>query len=251
METVSENINKIYKKIGYFERYGGSLFVTVIIAILTIIFIAYFSVHNRIKEIRKNWLVERCNPNVIPFAGMINKPDNVSAFEFTGANFMGCTNQILEEITGYFVQPIYYLMSNVTKVFSELAHVLQSIREFFNYLRSQLLGTFANVFTRIYSTMIPIQHMTIKIKDVMAKAQGVMAAAIFTLLNLYLAIKSFIGSVVEILIIVLVVMAAAIVIMWILPFTWPAAAVATGVFIAVMIPLIIITVWTGNSFRMS
>ena len=50
METVSENINKIYKKIGYFERYGGSLFVTVIIAILTIIFIAYFSVHNRIKE---------------------------------------------------------------------------------------------------------------------------------------------------------------------------------------------------------
>ena len=48
METVSENINKIYKKVGYFDRYGGSLFVTVIIAILTILFIAYFSVHNRI-----------------------------------------------------------------------------------------------------------------------------------------------------------------------------------------------------------
>ena len=38
------------------------------------------------QKIKNDWINQRCNLNVIPFAGYINKPDNMSASDFTKQN---------------------------------------------------------------------------------------------------------------------------------------------------------------------
>ena len=71
--------------------------------------ISYYYVYNHIEPIKADWVNQRCNPKVMPFAGLINKPDNKTITEFTGENFNYCTQTILTNLTGIAVQPFQYL----------------------------------------------------------------------------------------------------------------------------------------------
>ena len=46
---------------------------------------------NRLKPIKADWTNQRCNPSIIPFAGLINAPPNTSKIEYTAENFSQCT----------------------------------------------------------------------------------------------------------------------------------------------------------------
>ena len=75
-----------------------------------ILLLCYYHVQNNIQPILDDWSNQRCNPAVIPFAGMINAPTGESALQFTGENFEQCTQTILGEIAQYAFMPIYYLL---------------------------------------------------------------------------------------------------------------------------------------------
>jgi hypothetical protein len=68
-------------------------------------------------------------------------------------------------------------------------------------------------------------------KAAFGKASGIGASAIYTLYGAYLALKAMIGSVIQFIIIILISLAALIVVMWLMPWTWPIAAAGTAVFI--------------------
>ena len=55
----------------------------------------------------------------------------------------------------------------------------------------------------------------------------------FSIYGYYLGLKSLIGSIVEIMITFLVMFTALILVLWVIPFTWPAAALALAVWIPV------------------
>jgi hypothetical protein len=251
MTNITEQINKLYDKTGYLDKYGGSLFATMLILILIIIILSYFSIMNKIKPIKQNWINERCNPQVIPFAGIINKPDNMSAFEFTGKNFNHCLNTILQGTAQKAFQPIYYLTDNMGQSFKGMNDTIQSMREFFNYLRNQMSKYFKNIYLRIISMMIPIQLVFIKLMDTMAKFQSVLASFIFTIYSLYLAIKSMIKSVILIFISILIALVVIIAVFWIMPWTWPIAAAFTTLFMGLVIPVIIMIIFSAMILKES
>ena len=112
-ETLNEKIYNIYDKKGYFSKYGGSLFMTFLILIISFLIISYYYVMNRVEPIKNDWLNQRCNPEVMPFAGFINKPKNMSAGEFTSQNFEQCLNNTLINIVDSFFQPILYNLQNI------------------------------------------------------------------------------------------------------------------------------------------
>ena len=47
----------------------------------------YLNIQNNIKYIKANWKTMKCRPDIIPFAGIINKPTNMGTAEFTSHNF--------------------------------------------------------------------------------------------------------------------------------------------------------------------
>ena len=114
MTNITDVVNKLYK-VGYLDKYGGSIFITFITLLIFFILISYFQVQNSLKSIKANWVQDRCNPQYIPFAGLINKQPGMSPLEYTGKNFTSCINNILISITQDFLKPIHYLMDVIKK----------------------------------------------------------------------------------------------------------------------------------------
>lgn len=231
MDTIYKNINNLYDKAGYLDRYGTDLYITIVVIILFFIGISYYQVMSRVQPIRADWVKQRCNPSVIPFAGLIYKPEGKSTLEATGDNFAQCSQTVLQNISGYALQPLMYLVSMINGVFQEMANAVNSARAQIDKVRDTVENVGEDVMGRSLNIMSPIQQMLVASKSAFGKASGVGATTIYTLYGAFLALKSLIGSIVQFIIVILVGLAAAIIILWILPFTWPIAAAGTAVFV--------------------
>lgn len=243
-QTFSDHFNKIYKQTKYLDKYGGSVVATTLTILFFFLLFSYYYIQRKIEPIKQDWANQRCSPPVMAFAGIINKPPNKSALEFTSENFVHCTTHILSSIVSYFVTPFYFISKIFTLFMLAMEKIVNGIRTLLFYLRSQLMKIFSYMVVRIFNVVIPLQRILIKIKDSMAKTIGVATAALYTVYGAYLGVRAFVGAFLEICILALIVLVALIILLWILPFTWPMAAAGTVFFLAVSVLIIIIAVWT-------
>ena len=250
-KTFGSYINKITKKIGYLDKYGGSVVVTGIVLFIFFLIFSYFYVMNKLKPIKADWVNQRCNPAVMPFAGIINAPPSESKIDYTAENFYQCTQTILATIIGYFMEPINLTVRMMTEFWSEMMKSVNMIRHVFAYIRNRIMAIVSDIFGRVYNIIIPVQIILMKLKDILAKNVGVLTSGLYTVITLYLSMKSFLGAFLEIMVLSLIVLAAATILLWILPFTWPAAGVMTALFVAVAVPLAIIGVALGNILNLT
>jgi len=238
-QTKTNKIEKLYGNLTYFDQYGGSVFLFIIITIILFIVVSYSYVMMNITPIKQNWNTERCKPYIIPFAGIINKPDNMTATDFTAENFNFCTQNILKEITGFAVEPITIVMHAITETVTFVQDALQYIRAMINKIRNDFMSISGEIMDRVANIMIPLQQIIIGIKDMFGKIQGALTAVLYTLLGSYYTLQALMGSIAQVIIIFLIALASAIVIAWIFPFTWGIAISLTAIFIAISIPLAI------------
>lgn len=245
-KTFESYINKITQKVTYLDKYGGSVLVTGLILFSFFLIFSYFYVMNKLKPIKADWTNQRCNPAVMPFAGLINAPPHSSKVEYAAENFYQCTQSILATIIGYFVAPINYTVEHMADFWKEIMVAVNMIRHVFAYIRNRIMAIVSNIFARIYNIIIPVQVILMKLKDILAKSVGVLTAALYTVMTLFLSMKSFLGAFLEILVLSLIILAAATILLWILPFTWPVAAAMTALFVAVAVPLAIIAITLGD-----
>jgi hypothetical protein len=132
------------------------------------------------------------------------------------------------------------MLDSLSQVFSRMSDSIQQTREITNNLRNNFRKFAEDIMSRILNVMIPIQTMFIALMDLFQKTQGVMTGGLYTMLGSYLTLQSLMGAILELIIKVLVALVIIIVGLWVLPFTWPAAAATTSVFLAISIPLAII-----------
>tara|TARA_B100000963_G_scaffold50553_1_gene38712 strand:- start:1409 stop:2995 length:1587 start_codon:yes stop_codon:yes gene_type:complete len=247
MDTIPETFNnyftRLYNKKTYLDKYGGSVVATAVSLLIFFCIFSFFYVQSKMDPIRQNWANERCKPEVMPFAGLINAPKGTSKMAYTAENFTKCTVGILSEIVQYFTYPLYYTSDLVSSFYLMLMKVVQAFRTLAFYLRMQVMKMIEYIVARIYNVMIPVQRMFIKLKDTLKKTEGIMVTGLYTVFSAYLAVKAFVGSFLQLLIIALIILVAVIIALWILPFTWPAAAALTVFFVLISIPVAIIAGW--------
>jgi len=243
MDNISQSahkINEMYAKLSYFDQYGGSVVIFIILIIILFVAVSYTQVMRNIQPIKDDWPAQRCKPSVIPFAGLISKPDNMSVVDFTGQNFNFCLQNILTNITGYTLQPISYLTYTVRSLFEAIGKAINYIRTIMANVRNSMISIAQEILGRLSNIMVPIQQILITFKDSMNKVKGVMTAGLYTSLGAYYALKAMLGAIAQFIIIILIVLAALVIAMWIIPFTWPVAISMTAIFISISIPLAII-----------
>jgi hypothetical protein len=234
------NIKKMYDKLNYFDQYGSSLFLFVLITIALFILCSYCFVMINVEPIKNDWINQRCKPSVIPFAGLINAPEGVSSGDFTKENFDYCTQNIVKGVTGSAVQPLTFITDMLNKLFDEIKQAINGIREMINKIRLQIRAIAEEIMGRIINVTIPLQQIIIGLKDVLAKVQGTMTAGLFTLLGSYYTLKSLMGAIAQFIVTILIALAVMIAALWIVPFTWGAAAANTAIFVAISIPMALI-----------
>jgi hypothetical protein len=234
------NITKMYEKLTYFDHYGFSFILFIIITIVLIVFIGSCIALQNIQPIKQDWANQRCNPYIIPIAGFINKPPNISFNEFTTQNFTYCTQNILKGITGFAVEPLTYITNNITKFMNYMKDATNDIRAITNKTRTFFATIIEEIMSRILNVMIPLQQIIIKFKDFIVKIQGTLTAGLFTVFGAYLTLKSLLGAIVKFIVSILIAMVAIIFIFWLFPFTWGTAIAGTATFVAITIPLALI-----------
>lgn len=235
-----ENLKKMYEKVSYFDQYGGSVILFVVITIILILLISYCLIMINSQPIIDDWVNQRCKPNIIPFAGFITHPEGVSASEYTQQNFNYCTQNVLSSITGTALQPLTFVVSSLGNMASQITNDLQSVRGMFDKVRNMFTDVSQEIMGRIINVMIPLQEIIISFKDLIGKIQGTLTGGLFTLLGSYYTLKSLMGAIAQFIITILITLAVMIASFWIVPFTWGAAISSTVIFIAIAIPMAII-----------
>ena len=107
-------INKVYDNLNFYDIYGNSIIIFLILTIIVFLIFSYCYVMQFKEDIANDWVNQRCNPKIIPFAGFINKPENQSIISYTGENFQYCVQNILVGIMGTITQPFTYLINYLT-----------------------------------------------------------------------------------------------------------------------------------------
>ena len=126
-----------------------------------------------IKNIQDNWPEYRCNPSVMPFAGMFGHE--------VGSNFTYCIQNMQSDYMTYLLQPVQYLTNVQGDSMSKLMESIQDIRGFFNVIRDFITSIVQSIFGVFLNILIQIQYMIVKIKDMIGKLVGTMATMMFIL----------------------------------------------------------------------
>lgn len=238
--TVNLNsINKLYDNLTYYDQYGSSIIMVIILTIVLILACSYCYIMINLQPIVDDWNNQRCKPYIIPFVGLINKPKDMSFNEFTQQNFDYCTQNILKNITGEAVQPLTFVTKSLYLLYNVIQESLNSIRQMFDKVRNLFNSVTKEIMGRLANIMIPLQQIIISFRDIMSKVLGIMTTGLFTLLASYYSLKALMGAIAQMVIIILIALVAMIALFWIFPFTWGIAISYTAIFIAISIPLAI------------
>lgn len=249
--NIFKNVKNLYFRATYSEKYGGSIFASVFIIVIFLWLVGYYNIINTSDSIREDWVNQRCSPRVIPFAGVVNAPAGKSTFEYTAENFTFCVNNIVEDMAGMATMPITWATSIITNTIKLLFAALQKIRGLLDYLRLMLMKIISDIYQKILTFVIPLQKFFINIIDLFNKLNGILQTTLGQAEGAYNILASSIGAIYEFIVIILLALAAVVIILWLIPITWGAAAAMTAIFIAIMIPLAIIAVYMDIIFGLS
>jgi hypothetical protein len=242
-----ENLKEMYKNQTYFDQYGSSVIMLIIITFTLIVAMSYCYIMINSQPIIEDWSNQRCKLQIIPIAGFITHPEGVTATEYTAENFTYCVQNILTSITGDALKPLTFATSSFQTVVNNISNSLNAVRGMFDKVRTFFQSVTQEIMGRIMNIMIPLQQIIISFKDLIGKIQGTMTAGLFTLLGSYFTLKSLLGAIAQFIIIILIALAVSIAIMWAIPFTWGFAAVNTAIFVSIGIPMAIILAFLSNT----
>ena len=251
--TFLEEVKYMYSSASYLDKYGHHFMISIATVLLFFIVFSYFYILSKKAPIKDNWDNEKCKPNVIPFAGLIMEPENMTQFQFTADNFSGCLNEVLASIVSGFTDPLYKTTNTLTNLFDAVKKMLNMVRNMMDYIRTKFGSIFTGLLNQISGILLPINIVVIRLKRIMGKIQGVIATSFFTVASIWLSLKSAMGAFVDVMIAALSISAAAVVVLGVIAAFFHAwIPVAVGAFAVWIVPAIVftvITIWLSSIFE--
>ena len=251
-DSVFVEVNNLYKKAGYLNLYGIDLIITIVICVVFLLIMLYFTIINNLEPIKADWDNNKCRPSIIPFADIINKPDDETIFDFTQTNFIHCGQIILKTIVDDAFSPLYGIFQQINMSFKALGN---NLMELFNQL-SNLQFDSSSIVGRIYQALltilIPLQLLIINIKDILHKLYTSVVIALYAIhgpIFALLGTLDILSTALTILIVFMVaiaiaIFAAALVAYGSIIFGWLGAilTVAGGVVQSVVVSLLVLSI---------
>ena len=238
-DNTYKKINNMYTNASYISRYSVDILITAVICIVVFLIISYYHIMNSIEPIKADWINQRCNPAVIPFAGIINKPIDQSALEFTASNFTNCTQTILSDVADTALTPLYYNLNVIVNLMKTLSESLNSSRSFFDKTRNNINSVTTEVYGRTLNVTLPLIKMVKTIQSMFGKIQGSSTAALYTLYGSYITLNSTLlliyDAVVTVMWVIIGIIVACFAVGWFLP-----PMLATGISLSAFLTILLI-----------
>jgi hypothetical protein len=107
----------------------------------------------------------------MPFAGVFGHDP--------ASNMVYCVQSMQSEYMSYLLEPLYYGLSAVRNIGTELMSDVQSIRKVTGGMRSMSLTNFTSVFSKFENIRIEFHRIMVKFKDVMSRLLGALTAFLY------------------------------------------------------------------------
>lgn len=243
-----DNINKLYDKqsTSFISFYGGSLILVIIMSFITLCLVSGAIATTHAQEITADWDNQRCKPWILPFSSLLDPAGNSAE-----TNFAYCNQNITKSLAEPTLQPLLANATVATNIIGEMQQSINDARGMFNKVRNGISDITENVMQRTMNVTIPLQSMVISFRDLVAKIHGTLTAALFTVMGSYLTLKSLLGAIADFISKILIALAALIAAMWIMPFTWGAAAANTVIFTAAAVPFALVLAFMSQKLHIS
>lgn len=209
---IQKKIEKLYQNSGYMDRYGSDMWTSAIICFIFIFLTFYYHYMNVLKVVKANWETERCNPAYIGFAGIINKPDNMTGLEYTAGNFSDCINSFLKYVVEIAVQPFQYAILVLQDAAEELIASVNSYRSVLKSFRGYVSTLINKIYAGLTNFMVSFIEVVVKTKDSLGKINGILTTSLYTLFGGYMAMQSLFLIIIDMIIMILIIVAMLIVV---------------------------------------
>ena len=208
------NLESLYSKRGYMYFNGVWVFTAAAITILAFGAVFGLSYESLLKQARINWETKKCNPLYMPFAGLINPVQGLSAAQATAQNFDYCVNLDFSGAFNLLLMPLEFISFAIISSVELLAQVMASIVALLNSLKFQFGDVFKDVFGSLSNVVVPIMVQIIKLRDTMAKANATMVTTLYTSMIIYNTMVSGVLNTLNIVFNLLLILIAALVAMF-------------------------------------
>ena len=122
------------------------------------------------QRIKDNWPVYRCQPLIMPIAGLFGYD--------AGENFGYCIQAMQKNFMDALLGPLHFNVGILGNITSGLTTDLNTNRSFLGAFRISMSDVFDNIFSTMYNIMIEIQRLVINFKDVIGKLTGVLTVTL-------------------------------------------------------------------------
>jgi len=180
-----EQINNIYKELTYNDLNGGSIVVSVLLVIIFIGLIIYLYIQINIKLLRKDWPLNRCNPLLMPFAGLIMPQSNQSAWEYTEANFSYCSMSILRTLATIATKPIYLMEDAILQVQKLILESIFAIIRLVNAIKKYMIELLQSLFNKFQNIIIIQLQNGLILSDIMHRVSGIMTTQYYIAISVW------------------------------------------------------------------
>ena len=188
---LTDTLNKLYEKMTYLDRYGGSLVVAVFTIIGVCMFFTYSYLKNHSDVIKNNWQKNRCNPLYIPFAGIIINPKNMSKHEYATNNFFHCFGILLKDVVEVALAPIEAASILISASVSLIVGTMNSLMGAILSLRNSLANGFGLLGNRSLNALTLITKLSQLISNSFNQSQGILVTIMYIFFTAYDLLASF------------------------------------------------------------
>jgi hypothetical protein len=190
------NINKVIKKLikmynknnNYFNLYFVDVMVFILLIIFIIFMIGLFITLQHKQYLVENWEEERCKLNVMPFAGFINKPSNISFNDYSVSNFKYCNDKVLKGVSLNFLEPFTIIINAILSVFKLLENILELLNKFLLYLKTLIIAFFQLMYNLIMTILAEFIYVFLKLVGGLNAFTGIMKTIFNIIFTLYISI---------------------------------------------------------------
>ena len=198
MNKVTNGIDNVLiniRNMSYFEKHATSIIFVTVLMILFIIAIVYLRMSIQFQPIKDNWAARRCEPLVIPFAGLINKPHDMGVLEFTNENFVYCMNKNTKAVSKNALPQLNTVTNGIVQIYSVLLNRVQNMRKLILHIRKNISLIVIDIYKRLLNTVVPLQQTVMDTQRIFRKSLAVNGVGLKTINSLIKVIQSNINRV--------------------------------------------------------
>jgi hypothetical protein len=157
----------------YNNNFTSTLVKFIILTLINIGILVYIFGTGGIAEIAKNWPKYRCNPVIMPFAGLYGF-DAKENFDF-------CMGNIFQMNAGAVLGPIYGIMANFTDIVGVISRVANSFRYLIANLLKGMERLMSSFRDRFQFILFQLRMTFLKILSLMGRLYATFYAVVFML----------------------------------------------------------------------